>query len=291
MSFLAAAAAIKCPAELTAYEFLLLIVLGDGANQDNRLWPSQATIAKDSRMSLRSVRDGLASLERKGLISRQCRYNAENSRLSDIITINLEVEVRLKPPRHVAPGAPQQELPHPPAGAAGNPTTEPKEESPIAPKGAGPTVRQADVDAVWEIAPLKSRQRSTSKEEVREALRGAYKRGRSLEEILAGLKGYYTSREATREEGRFMKGVHRIITKDRYAAFTEAARVHRIEDSSPWPGRLQRWVSTLDWDDVAWGPQPGQAGCKAPPDATAKAIEARAAEKARILAARAQQAS
>jgi hypothetical protein len=154
-------------------------------------------------------------------------------------------------------------------------------EDPRPPRGTAPKV---DVEEVWKITPTKSRQRTT-RAEIAEALHAAYGRGHKLETILGGLKGYFASRDATREEGRYLKGVHRMIARDRWLSFVASASVTQLADHDPWPGRLKRWSWSLDWD-LAWGPPPDAPGCKAPADGIETALAAAAVEKAKRDAAR-----
>jgi Helix-turn-helix domain len=288
MSFAAAAAAMDYAGDLTAHELLVLIVIGNYANQNsNACFPAQKTLAEKTRLSERTVRSVMAALEDKGLITRTPRRSATTGApISDMITVNLEIEVRVKTQRQDVPvgsraaqEAPQQtqrqiasDLP---ANGAGKPITEP-EVLPPTPKG--------DVEAVWEITPTKSRQRSTSKAQVERSLGAAYKRGHTLEQILGGLKGYFASREATRENGQYIKGVHRMIENDRWLEFSAKAPVHHMAPASPWPRRLHEWVTRSEWDDAGWGPRPGQPGCKAPADEAAQALAERAAAREARLA-------
>lgn len=58
----------------------LLVVLADHANEDNICWPSQATLAKRTSMSRRTVNTKLSQLEEAGLISRQSGYEGKSTR-------------------------------------------------------------------------------------------------------------------------------------------------------------------------------------------------------------------
>jgi hypothetical protein len=146
-------------------------------------------------------------------------------------------------------------------------------ETPIAPKGAVDggkpkiTLRQADVEAVWSIAPPKARERS-SRADVLKALQGAARRGNHPAEVMVGVSAYYASREATRNDGEYAKGVHRIIIADRWKDFIPAGGLKTQTDPSNWPN--ERWRVVLDrykvtgkWPENA-GPSPENEGTFVP---------------------------
>lgn len=279
------AAVTKYDGEITPSELLVFLFLANYANQTNQsCFPSQDFLAKVTRLSERTVRAALVSLEGKRLISRTPRRNPVTGQaLSDVITVEITLapsQIRQRQELPVGPDANRQNATSQPATVAGEPIKEPSK-TPPTPKGD--MACKADIEAVWSITPLPSQQRS-SQADVGRALAAAYKRKRSLEEVLAGLRGYFTSREAKRDDGAFLKGVHRMITNDRYAAFSGRAPVHRLAEASPWPRRLASWVSRLDWDDTGWGPRPNEAGCRAPPEMVAEAVAERAVVRARLLA-------
>jgi Helix-turn-helix domain len=267
MSIQALAAALKVQG-VSPTEKLILLVLANYADEAFRCWPSQAQVGRDSCLSERCIRGALAQLEQKARITRTARYREDKGRLSDLIHL-----VCLYPAN--SSGGPEAGARTPPAPDAANPSVE-NLKTPPTPKG--------DVEAVWEITPTKSRQRSTSKAQVERSLGAAYKRGHTLEQILGGLKGYFASREATRENGQYIKGVHRMIENDRWLEFSAKAPVHHMAPASPWPRRLHEWVTRSEWDDAGWGPRPGQPGCKAPADEAAQALAERAAAREARLA-------
>ncbi|MCA3699686.1 MAG: hypothetical protein IOB84_07845, partial [Brevundimonas sp.] len=70
------------------------------------------------------------------------------------------------------------------------------------------------VDRVWSAAPQKARTRS-SRSDTAKALAAAVKRGAEPDDILAGLQAYWRSDDATKDDGAYVKGVHRMIADDR----------------------------------------------------------------------------
>ncbi len=140
---------------------------------------------------------------------------------------------------------------------------------PKAPKGAT-TVADKDVEEVWALAGKASRERS-SKADVRRALEAAYRRGKALPEIMAGLHGYFATEGATKDGGHYAKGVHRMIEGDRWESFVTASPppgaglLERLaEPENPWSRRVREYAKNRYWNRLDWGGEPGRSGCAAP---------------------------
>lgn len=65
------------------------------ANSELALWPSQAAIADDTALSIRTVIRVLADFEKDCLIERHSRYGGKRIRSSDMIMINFDEIERL----------------------------------------------------------------------------------------------------------------------------------------------------------------------------------------------------
>lgn len=129
-------------------------------------------------------------------------------------------------------------------------------------------LRQADVEAVWEITPPKARSR-TSRADIKTALQGAARRGAAPADIVAGLRAYYTLPEVAREDHAFAKGAHRIITKDRWKDYAGPTPIEAIAASvDPLEQHRQRVDRFKNgsrfWNTTDWGPQPGRPDCEVP---------------------------
>lgn len=94
---------------------LLLILVGNIADDSGVAYPSQTFLAEDAGISLRSVRDNLVRLEVLGFINREPRRRADGSRASD--TIRLTMPER-QPAKSAASGK-RQKPKEQPAGFAG----------------------------------------------------------------------------------------------------------------------------------------------------------------------------
>lgn len=120
------------------------------------------------------------------------------------------------------------------------------------------------LDKVWSAAPPKARERS-SRGDTSKALAAALKRGAQPDEIMAGLTAYWRSDDATKDNGAYAKGVHRMIADDRWRDWTSTALIPAGE-APDWPSRLRIWRSTEQWHHGTWGPSPGYPTCQCPPD-------------------------
>jgi hypothetical protein len=279
-------ATYRLQTEMTNTEVSVLAALAAMASEDGCCWYRQSVLATRLRLHPQTVKITLRDLARKGLIVKDVKLGDDGAVVATQIRLNFEpvalgpattdngTKARWGGVRRTGGGGAVD------TGGGGVEDTglngSEQNKTPPTPKG--------DVEAVWEITPTKSRQRSTSKAQVERSLGAAYKRGHTLEQILGGLKGYFASREATRENGQYIKGVHRMIENDRWLEFSAKAPVHHMAPASPWPRRLHEWVTRSEWDDAGWGPRPGQPGCKAPADEAAQALAERAAAREARLA-------
>lgn len=179
-------------------------------------------------------------------------------------------QVRAGIPRNSADSAeqrkaprPQKELPPiPPLKGGTFPQTDDNQpEKPAEP--AKPL--SAWVDEFWDISPRAARAR-TSKADIERSLRGAIRRGRDPAEMFAALVAYFASPDATKDDGKFAKGTHRLIENDRWEAFAGAAEPKAVAAlRDPWPGRITEYRLANYWNSQ-WGPKPGKPGCKIPPE-------------------------
>ncbi len=85
MSIQALSAAMKV--DLPTTRKFVLLALANYVDQDWRCWPSQRTLAKDTGLGERSVREHLRVLEADGYITRDHRQRETGFRNSDLITI------------------------------------------------------------------------------------------------------------------------------------------------------------------------------------------------------------
>lgn len=151
------------------------------------------------------------------------------------------------------------------------PTTNNQKEEPCSPlKGTPPEKPKAEVgpslkvwvDRIWEISPSRARERS-GRPLLDRALRAAVGRGKDPAIIVPALEAYFASPDARKNDGEFVKGVHRMIEGDRWEAFVAEGSTDP-PDTDPWPRRLREFQSNQYWNTTDWGPKPGKPGCRAP---------------------------
>lgn len=168
---------------------VVLLVLADHADDSGLCWPSRATIAERTELSLRSVADQLRVLEAAGLISRDSRSREDGSQTSSHIQLNLTAAAEgvqdvqggvqeLHPPGQDVQGGMQ----HVPPGGARlaplEPSLEPLEVEgsiePVAsappsatkPTSEEPWAKDLEFAKLWEIATPEMRRRAKSKAKV-----------------------------------------------------------------------------------------------------------------------------
>jgi len=122
------------------------------------------------------------------------------------------------------------------------------------------------IDRIWSEAPSKARERS-SKADVRRTLAAALKRGADFEEISRALKAYWQSEDASKADGAYAKGIHRMIEGDRWRDWaSDRPASHKPADEPiNWAMRMSFWRKDGTWLG-AWGPTPREKGCQCPAD-------------------------
>lgn len=124
-----------------------------------------------------------------------------------------------------------------------------------------PPVRQADIDRIWSQSPRTARERS-SRADVAKALKAAVRRGGSIDEIVRAVSRYHLSPQATKDDCRAMRGLHRSIQEDRWRDWTEDASqgatvIHLIktpEQQAEYDRKMEAYIARLaDEQGVAHG--------------------------------------
>lgn len=205
--------------------------------------PREAKRAYD-RERMRAKRDG------EKVVRQSC-----DSR-NDIGDVTPETKVSPEPPSKTQTPTP----PSPPKGGSS-----PKSIKAIDPESPGPGRPISEVvDEIWTISPPRARQRS-SRADIERALRAAVARGGTETRIVAALRAYYASEDATKDDGRFAKGAHVVLRADRWEAFEDAPSAMPLvrPDEDPWPRRMLHWRKAQYWNSE-WGPKPGKPGCLVP---------------------------
>jgi hypothetical protein len=134
--------------------------------------------------------------------------------------------------------------------------------------------------AIWESAPVESRRRSSQGDLERACNAALVDRSADGERIRAGLAAYFAGEEATKDGRSHVRGVHRMVQQDRWRDWApdEEDLIDQAEKpkaAAPatgdqlayvWRTRLERFTAINHWDRGAYGPKPGEAGCRVPPE-------------------------
>lgn len=252
-------------------EKLLLLALANYADEHMQAWPSQKRLADDTCLTDRTVRALLSALAARGLISRTARQREDNSRTTDVVTLQFPgvAATGISGGAENISGGVRKPVPGGAETASGRePSTNPQKEkaAPLAKPLPAEPVRSLAVwvSEIWEITPRPGRERS-GRRDLENALKAAQRRGEDLAKVKLGLVGYFGSEDATKAAGQFCKGVHVVISSGRWEAFVGAGNTDPPEPDDPWRERMLRWSMNQYWNSE-WGPKPGKPGCLAPKD-------------------------
>lgn len=251
---------------------VVLMCLANYAGEHGECWPSQATIAAETELSERSVRDWLLRLEAAGLLVREHRQRADGSRKSDMIRLKI----------HPAKSAGRtqsnrQQVPSQPAAGAGLTSFEPSEE-PSAAAARGKSDLDSLTDKLLDAAGDKIQPHGAV---VLAPILGLLDAGCDLDaDILPTIRA--RAAKMARPAGSWSYFVAAI--RDAYEARLAAGRgLKRPKPSNIVPGQWEqhlppdeqreKWRKTLSvahltetWKTWLWGPPPGQEGCRVPAD-------------------------
>jgi len=155
---LTALRALRDSPDLSPGEFAVMVALVLRSDSGGCMWASQALLAKDCKLSPRSVREKLQSLSAKGLLKRVKRPGTSDYCVLDLRALTL-AESAAPPVLTLAESAahpgeiclpPRQDLPTTPAESATYlPKELPKELPSDLPKKKGPQIKTDSVYVLW----------------------------------------------------------------------------------------------------------------------------------------------
>lgn len=117
---------------------------------------------------------------------------------------------------------------------------------------------------IWDSTPKGPGRERSGQTDLARALDGALERGHDPGAVKVALGVYYSDPRTMREEGRWAKGLHRMVEQDRWREWTPAAdagasAMVRVA----WLTRVRDWRENPGrWKSREYGPPPGQPGCK-----------------------------
>jgi DNA-binding MarR family transcriptional regulator len=228
---------------VTASEKLLLLALANYADEDGACFPSQARLAEDACLSLRTVVTLLAALEERGLIARERRTRRDGTRTSDAITLLFHggLSATIAQPECNPPQSQR-------AMTAHLSTFEPVRRTI---KADAPDKTDLS-DAVWQEANQDSRNRS-GRPAVRRAVTAAIAKGATPESLLSSVRAH------CRRSGEHAKGVHRIIEAELWREAVPARPKPTSAVDPAYRAHCERhYAATGEWKPE-WGEKPRRA--------------------------------
>lgn len=297
------------PSLKSGTHLLVALALARRCGDENGVcFAKQSTLAADTRLHQKTIAKVLMEFESEGLIERvKYAAKADGTRVPDDIYLTLPAVVlpatgaRRKGVLDSLPDATS----HGVLSAEAMESSVPKPGSPRLPKKRplkkpieetnardardvsieGIEMDQA-VAVIWAGVGEEGRKRTT-RPKIKTALEAALKRRPKgvgaephLKRILTGLRAYLQSEEATKHNGKFEKGTHRLLEGDVWEAWLDdnSARAGKGVDApvnpelgtmeEPGPKRQAMWMD-LDRQGMTWdpdrGPRPGERGCRVSP--------------------------
>ncbi|WP_166647809.1 helix-turn-helix domain-containing protein [Aquamicrobium defluvii] len=259
---------------------VVLICLANYADEDGKCWPSQKTIAEETELSERSVREWLQKLEDAGLLTREPRRRDDGYRAADLICLALKNQ---------------------PAKSAGKPNLTGKSRqshrqiAPISPEPvAAPTSfepsREPSAEAAREetdLEKLDAKLFEAAGDKIQphgalvlSSIYGLLEAGCDLEtDILptiraraskltrpAGSWAYFVPAIRDAYEQRIAAGKGLLKPKEPVTLGQWEQGLPPDEQRAKWAKTLAMARSTGQWKTWLWGPKPGDPGCRVPED-------------------------
>lgn len=226
-------------------------------------------LSLDQAIELFEAMEEISGKPRSKNAERQARFRARKAeRNADDVTNNVtcNAESNVTEQKEVSPTPPSRKIIYikPPIVPHSEDTSESKTE---VEKPAQPDWAKL-IDRVWQVMTAAARRR-TSRADIETGLKAAWKRGSDPELVVLGLEAYYRSPDATKDDGQYAKGAHRMIQNDRWKAFVDETKPPTPEQLSEsmdalWGQRVGEYVRSKYWNEYDWGPRPGKHSCEVP---------------------------
>lgn len=120
---------------------------------------------------------------------------------------------------------------------------------------------------IWDASPSPARRRSNLPA-VERATEAAINDGGEPDIIERAVRAYFESDDATKDDGRYARAVHRVLQNGGWREWIVNAPGHDSrETSADWERRLEAFHGKdRVWIESLWGPSPGREGCRVPAD-------------------------
>lgn len=254
-----------------ASEKLLLLTLANYANEAGESWYSQERLSFDTEIPERTLRRKLQALTEKGLIEVIPRRREDGQKTSSLIRL-------VHQPANLAAGTTGQKEAPPPAKNPGQPpatcmagqesTGNPQEPKiPKRSKKSLPEYTDDFVQSIWQPYPRKT---NTSKI-------NAFKKWAALSEsdqalLRTAIPTFALAKRGTEE--KFIPHLEFFISRrifETVAVPGTTAAPDQVFDRQTWENLSKIYASDSNWRRQ-WGPEPGERGCKMPPDLQQKFV-------------------
>lgn len=191
---------------LSSSQKFVLVALSNRSNQDGECWPSLKDISFQTALSKRSVINSIDYLVSIGALEKLSRYK-EGAQTSNLYIIKIDVVNRMHPPSEPYSPPPVNHV-HPPSEPrAPKPSIEPSSES-------SSNNFPLEFEMFWSTYPSHRRE---SRNKAFPAWEKVISEGRATpEQLQASAEAYRASDDATKDGGRYAKGLNAWLNGDRF---------------------------------------------------------------------------
>lgn len=239
---------------------VVLLCLANYADEEGKCWPSQETIAAETELSERSVREWLQKLEEVGLLSREKRRRDDGYRASDLIRLAFKNQPaksagKVQSHRQLAPTLPE-------------PVAAPTSFEPSKEPSAAAARKKSDFDVLSDklLEAVGDGNIQGHGALVIGPIIGLIEAGCDLEtDILPTIRAVSSRLKRPAGSWSYFIAPIREAYEARLAAGRGVAKPPTPEETEKrWHTRLKAARRRGQWSTAEWGPAPGQPGSIVP---------------------------
>lgn len=254
--------------DCTSTEKLVLLVLANYADEQGRCWPGRKRIASEaccSPATVSRVIKAMSAPERE-LLGLEKRFRKDGSRTTDFLVL-----LPLSPSLNLRRGknAPSLNLRLGWAQNGGG-ILEPSlnRQTPMSDLGLGDETdspsagRETEAEKLasqlWALWPQPGRKRSSTKKAAA-AAKVTLKAGHKPAQLVRAAQAYLSTRDAQRDDGQYVPGLHTWLRDDRFEAFLQAA-AQPVDKGAAMVAAVLDWQRSRRWPRDELGPAPNEPG-------------------------------